>query len=366
MNAGPPGTWRQRILRLALWWMTRPGPVGRAVRALGIRRSANLRHVDPAAIRVAAVQLELRPCRAPEEFVRWVAEPLQQAVAAGAQLVAFPEDVGMALLGMLPGFDRWSAAGSPEEALEQLGATRVADVLRLAGPALRRVHHATFSALARAHGVFVHAGSVMLPEGAGLYNVGFLYGPDGRLLGRQAKAHLLPLEAEWGLCPGEAVSVVETTLGKMGLPVCMDATYFETFRLLALQGAEIVLVPIANPEPYNEWHARRGTWARVQETPVYGVVSALVGRFLGMELTGRAAVYAPLPLTPRGDGVMAQATRWDRSEVVHAQLDLLRLREYRREMGFPAFLRPDLYARHLVPAYRRLSQRSPTPASGGR
>ena len=346
---------QQQAFRLALLWTARRGPVRRAVAALGIRRSANLHHLDPGRVRVAAVQLELEPCRRPEEFVRWVAEPLARAVAEGAQLVAFPEDVGLPLLGLLPGFDRLAAAGSPEAALAELGDVRVADVFRFLGPALRRIYHATFSALARAHGVFIHAGSVMLPEGRELYNIAHLYGPDGRLLGRHAKTHLLPLEAEWGVCPGQTLRVYDTVLGKIGIPVCMDATYFETFRLLALEGAEIVVVPIANPEPYNEWHARRGTWARVQETPVYGVVAALVGRFMGFELTGRAAVYAPLELTPGGDGVLAEAGRWDRAEVVHAELDLIRLREYRHRAGFPRCLRPDLYERYLFPAYRRLA-----------
>lgn len=360
------GLWpilQQQAFRLVLRWTARRGPLRRTIAAMGIRRSANLHRLDPARVRVAAVQLELSPVQRPEEFVRWVADPLARAVAEGAQLVAFPEDVGLALLGLLPGFDRLAQAPSAEAALAELGDVAVADVLRFLGPAVARIHHTTFATLARAHGVFVHAGSVMLPQGRDLYNVGFLYGPDGRLVGRHAKVHLLPLEAEWGLCSGDALEVYDTLLGKIGIPVCMDATYFETFRLLALKGAEIVVVPIANPEPYNEWHARRGTWARVQETPVYGIVPALVGRLLGFELTGRAAVYAPLALTAAGDGVLAQARTWDRAEVVWADLDLVRLREYRQRVAFPAYLRPDLYTRYLEPAYRRLLGGGAAPGS---
>ncbi|HEY8487856.1 MAG TPA: nitrilase-related carbon-nitrogen hydrolase [Thermaerobacter sp.] len=353
---------QQQAFRLILRWTARGGPIRRTVAAMGIRRSQNLRRLDPARVRVAAVQLELQTFRRPEDFTRWVAEPLGRAVADGAQLVAFPEDVGLALLGLLPGFEQLASAPSPEAALAGLGDVAVADIFRFLGPAVGRIYHTTFSTLARAHGVFVHGGSVMLPRGRNLYNFGFLYGPDGRRVGLHAKTHLLPLEAEWGVCPGDALEVYETVLGRIGIPVCMDATYFETFRLLALDGAEIVVVPIANPEPYNEWHARRGTWARVQETPVYGVVPALVGRLLGIELTGRAAVYAPLALSPAGDGVLAQASTWDRPEVVVADLDLVRLREYRQRSGFPGSLRPDLYDRFLEPAYRRLLEEPAGPA----
>lgn len=356
-------TFQLQAFRLILRWTARGGPLRRTVASMGIRRSPNLHRLDPGRVRVAAVQLELETFRRPEDFARWVAGPLGEAVAEGAQLVAFPEDVGLALLGLLPGFDQLASASSPETALADFGDVSVPDIFRLLGPAVGRIYHTTFSALARAHGVFVHGGSVMLPRGRNLYNFGFLYGPDGRLVGRHAKTHLLPLEAEWGICPGDALEVYDTVLGRIGIPVCMDATYFETFRLLALEGAEMVVVPIANPEPYNEWYARRGTWARVQETPVYGIVPALVGRLLGIELTGRAAVYAPLALTSGGDGVLAQARTWSRAEVVVADLDLVRLREYRQRTGFPGYLRPDLYERYLEPAYRRLRDEPAAPGA---
>ena len=98
----------------------------------------------------------------------------------------------------------------------------------------------------------------------------------------------MPIEKEWGISRGSKLEVFPTPLGKLAFPVCMDATYFETFRILEKQGAEIVMIPIANPEPYNYGLALRGIWPRVQEAPVYGIKSALVGRVLGFEFTGRA------------------------------------------------------------------------------
>ena len=133
-----------------------------------------------------------------------------------------------------------------------------------------------YSTLAAAYGLYLMAGSFVLPHGDKVVNRSFLYGPDGRLIGVQDKIHLMPIEAEWGISPGTEFKLFETAAGKIAAPVCMDASYFETFRILELQDAEIVIIPIANPEPYNYWLALRGIWPRVQECPVYGIKSALV------------------------------------------------------------------------------------------
>lgn len=113
----------------------------------------------------------------------------------------------------------------------------------------------------------------------------------------------------------------------------MDATYFETFRIAWQKGAHLVTIPIANPDPdYNYWTAMRGIWARVQETPVFGIKSALVGDFLGFRLTGQAGIYAPLELTPDKTGVIAEADTWDSEEIVMAELDFKSLEEFEPEL----------------------------------
>ena len=100
----------------------------------------------------------------------------------------------------------------------------------------------------------------------------------------------MPLEISWGFSPGKVFRVFPAAFGGLAAPVCMDATYYETFRVVAALGADIVAVPIANPEEYNAYLALRGIWPRVQETPVYGIKSALVGKMLGFTLTGRRVI----------------------------------------------------------------------------
>ena len=80
----------------------------------------------------------------------------------------------------------------------------------------------------------------------------------------------MPIEAEWRISAGHEFHLFETAVGEVGVPVCMDATYFETFRILELQGAEIVIIPIANSRALQLLEGIAGIWPRVQECPKCG------------------------------------------------------------------------------------------------
>lgn len=314
-------------------------------------------------VRVAAIQSRLTLVEKVPEYVDVMYRHTAEAVAKGADLVVFPEDNATHLLGLLPGIRNLSQETDLNEALASLGDTKLkaGDIFSYLTPVTRQVYFTTFGELARRFGVYIMGGSIIIrQDGAAssrqstdrkqVINAAYLFAPSGKPVGRQVKAHLLPLEAEWGISCGCDLQVYSTPLGNLAFPVCMDATYFETFRILANRGAEIILVPTANPDRYNFWKALRGTWPRVQETPVYGVTSALVGNVLGLELTGRAGIFAPLELTPHGDGVLAQAPDPHREAVVVADLDLQALRQYKEESQIWERLNRKLVAKYL-PGY---------------
>ncbi len=331
--------------KLILRWKARPGLVKKVLRGQRFTRAA-----PPARDKVtaAAVQMRIFPVRIASEYVLRTYELTRQAVEHGAQLVAFPEDVASHLLGLLPGMDRLAGAGSLDQALASLGSgVKLADVFRFAGPAVSRLYRETFSYLARGFGVHLVAGSACLPGPDGrVYNLAHLFGPDGTLLGVQAKTHLLPAEAGWGICPGEDLLVWDLSFARLAAPVCMDATYFESFRILSGLGAEVIVLPIANPEEYHFHRAQRGLAPRVQENRVYGVQSALVGEAFGLRLEGKSGIYAPLALSP--EGVLAEVSDPTAEGVAAAELDLETLRELRRQ---PWGLRPDVYRKYLPNLY---------------
>lgn len=333
--------------RLLLRWRSRSGPLARVV-----RRPARPKIPTPKVgeVRVAAVQMPFTFFSSGEAFARELRSYVRQASEAGAELVVFPEDLGTTLLEILPGFDRLARSGSLEGALASLGpGVNLSDVIEMAGPATLRIYETVLAGLARSHRVHVQGGSILVPLDGRTFNVAHLYDPDGRLLGRQPKCHLLPLEASWGLAAGDDLEVLDTPLGKLAQPVCMDATYFETFRILVSKGAEIVCLPTADPDPApTAWKSLRGLWPRVQESGVYGIQAAMVGEALGMSFAGQSAIIAPIDLTPDGSGYLARAQGHER-EVVISDLDLEALRalhEHPAVRPNPAFDEsyfPDIY-----------------------
>lgn len=323
--------WKEKLFRQYLHWICRPPRVRKHL-AQQVSRSKKTLSSDRRRIKAAALQLELELFKNPLDYVDRMHRRVKEAAEAGAQLVVFPEMNNLQLLGMLPGIEQ--AGASPESSAGEEAKNRgpeitLSDLIFYAGPVMEPLIHATFSRLAALYGLYLMAGSFLLPDGGKLVNRALLFAPDGNLIGFQDKVHLTQLEKEWGLTRGNQFNIFETALGKLALPVCMDATYFETFRILEQKGAEIVITPIANPEPYNYWMALRGIWPRVQESPLYGIKSALVGKLINFEFTGKAGIYAPLELTPDGSGVLAEVESADTEGMAVAELDLGALAELR-------------------------------------
>ena len=310
-------------------------------------------------VRVAVVQFDINLTFSAAAYARHAYEMVRRAVEGGAGLVIFPEYATLPLLGLLPGAARLAAMlegeaeqakAEPAHAAAEGSYGTMAVALRLAAPAARRVHQATFSALAARFGVTLVAGSAIeLGADGRLYNVGYLYGPDGSEHLRQPKTHLVPSEVEMGYGVGQEILVADTQAGRLALPVCMDHTYFETARIASLLGAALLIDPSANNEYYNPYAQARGVWNRVQEVRTYGVLCSGVGRVAGSVFQGRSGVYAPLGMTPAGDGVLAEAQTCDREEIVFADLDYAALDAYRARE--PLEFNLELYRRYLPVAY---------------
>jgi predicted amidohydrolase len=165
---------------------------------------------------VAATQVDVRHADVDhtlEAHLRLIAE----TAGAGCDLVVFPE---------------LSATGhnaSPE-------VTRPAEPHD--GRIFRTIHEA-----AREHGIVVSYGFCELHRGTH-YNTSALVGPDG-LVGLQRKVHASYDEFfrfrqayEWG--------VYDLGFCRVGTAICHDSDFFESWRILALKGAEVILLPHAD------------------------------------------------------------------------------------------------------------------------
>ncbi len=332
---------KANLFRRYLTWLTRPVRIKKHLSStLPVKKDPA--PVDRRRIRAAALQLEFRLFKNPLDYAEEMCRQTAKAAAEGAQLAVFPEYNNLQLLGMLPGIEKVEE-GSEED-------VSLPDLFRYLSPVVEPLVHTLFANLASAYGLYIMAGSYTLSDREELVNRAFLYNPSGELAVTQDKVNLLPMEEEWNIKRGRSFSVCATPLGNLGFPVCMDATYYETFRTLELSGADIVLLPIANLEAYNFWLALRGIWPRVQESPVYGIKGALVGTVAGFSFTGKAGIFAPLELTAGRDGVLAEAQSHDQEAMAVADLDLEALHDLRadhpwRDINLPLYRRyfPEIY-----------------------
>ncbi len=110
--------------------------------------------------------------------------------------------------------------------------------LPLDGPVVREIE-----SWARRARVFLATGFVER-RGGRLHNTCLIAGPRGRV-GVMRKVNPIARELR-RFTPGREFPVFRVAGCRMGVATCADASYFETFRLLALRGAEVIFAPHAN------------------------------------------------------------------------------------------------------------------------
>lgn len=95
--------------------------------------------------------------------------------------------------------------------------------------------------IAKERNVYIVSGITEI-EGYRLYNSAVLIGPEG-LIGKYRKLHLWEDEFLWFEPGNLGLPVFDTPIGRIGIVICYDMWFPETFRILAAQGADIVCIP---------------------------------------------------------------------------------------------------------------------------
>lgn len=161
----------------------------------------------------------------------------------------------------------------------------------------------------------IHTGSFVERENGKYYNSSYLISPTGDILSNYRKIHLFGYNSKETqiLSPGEAVSVVDTPLGTIGMATCFDLRFPELFRCMVDKGAEIFLVCSAWPYPRLEpWLMLNRV--RALENQCFLISSNAVGMNLGVQFVGHSMVVDPWGVILAGAG--------DEESIVRADLDL--------------------------------------------
>ncbi len=138
----------------------------------------------------------------------------------------------------------WSASGHPDIVClpENLPGFTAEDAQPVPGPLAEQ-----FGAWAREKRCYV-----VLPYRARVgdrqYNSAVLLDRQGEVIGRYDKIHPVDVEIERGISPGPAdPPVFKTDFGTIGLRICFDVNWPQTWRRLKEKGAELVFFPSAYP-----------------------------------------------------------------------------------------------------------------------
>jgi deaminated glutathione amidase len=266
--------------------------------------------------RVGAVQLNATADR--EANLANADRLVREAASRGAQLVVLPE--------------KWPLLGSGEQLRDGAEA--------LDGPAISWAR-----ACARELALELVAGSFAERTADGrIHNTSLHISPDGEIRALYRKIHMFDVtidgveyrESEHE-DPGDEIVLSQTDTGiELGLTVCYDLRFPELYRILALRGARVLVVPAAFTLATTRDHWETLLRARAIENQAFVIAANQIGENEpGRRSGGRSMIIDPWGV------VLAQAS--DAVGVIVADLDLARLDAIRSTLPSLANRRPGAY-----------------------
>ena len=282
---------------------------------------------DSTQIRVAAVQMHAGEDKAAN--IATALTMIDDAAGTGARLVVLPEI--WTFLGPSSG-QRDAAEAVPGDLTD-----RLAD-------------------RARRHGVYLHAGSI-LEQAAGeprLFNTSVVFNPDGDIVATYRKIHLFDVvldgvasyQESANVAPGDEIVTVDIDGMTVGLAICYDLRFPELFRILALRGAEAIILPAAFTMTTGKDHWEVLIRARAIENGVYMIAP----NQWGADASGKWCYGRSVIVDPWGTVL---ATAADADTVIAATLDQAHVRTIRRQIPSLANRMPERYAWPVVAATTR-------------
>jgi predicted amidohydrolase len=171
---------------------------------------------------------------------------------------------------------------------------------------------------------YIVGGSVLEEDNGAFYNTSTLW-KNGELIGKYRKRNPIAAELKAGVSRGSEPAVFDTEHCKVGLIVCADMFDPPTIKAVVDLGAELVFLPVAamGSHPGVEGHPL--TEKLAAENGVYVIK---VGNVSSSLRGGRSAIIAPW-------GILEEVTDAPKDTVMTADLDMQRLRAYRKELSKP-------------------------------
>lgn len=193
------------------------------------------------------------------------------------------------------------------------------------------------------HGIVLVGGSFPESDAGKIYNTACIFGPDGKLLAKHRKMHLFDIAIQGKfsfresdtLSAGNEITVFDTPVGRLGVAICFDIRFPELFRLMALQGAKIILVPAAFNTTTGPAHWHMLAKSRAVDNQVFLAMTSPARNETGFKAYGHT-----LAADPWGN-ILSEAG--EKEALVESVLDMDFLEKKREEMPFLSARRTDVY-----------------------
>jgi len=192
---------------------------------------------------------------------------------------------------------------------------------------------AELTTLSRQYGMVV-VGSLPEPHEDKVYNTAYVI-DNGELKGKYRKIHLFSLmQEDRSFDGGNEWLLVATTVGRIGVFICYDLRFPELARRLALEGADILVVPGEWPKPRQE-HWRTLLRARAIENQLFVVAANCCGMVGKLDFFGMSMI-----IDPKGE-VVAEAGYEPQSII--ATLDFAAMAAWREQIPCFNDRKPECY-----------------------
>jgi predicted amidohydrolase len=235
---------------------------------------------------------------------------IAKASQAGAKLIVLPENI--ALMG--------KSESDKLQICEKFGSGYLQDF---------------FALQAQQNKVWIVAGTIPLKteNKNKIRAASLVFDSEGNCVARYDKIHLFDAQVQRNIETyeesrtveaGNNVTVIDSPVGRLGLAVCYDIRFPELFRMLSLQGAEVIVIPAAFTVKTGTAHWELLMRARAVENICYTVGAAQTGT----HENGRKTFGHSMIVNPWGDVIECLA---EENGMVIAEINLKKLHEIRED-----------------------------------
>jgi predicted amidohydrolase len=211
---------------------------------------------------------------------------------------------------------------------------------------------AAYKALSNAaaqNNIYVVSGTIPELCGDKIYNTSYVFDRVGVQIGKHRKMHLFDIDIEGGqrfkesdvLSPGSDVTVFDTEFCKIGLAVCYDIRFPELSRLMALKGAEVIIVPGAFNMTTGPAHWETLFKSRALDNQVYTIGVAPSRDYESSYHSYGNSIVA----SPWGNIINKMD---DKEGYIIQEIDLDYVKKVRNELPLLKHIRSDVYSLKII------------------